>query len=132
MPTIKIEVEIKDEMINDIFITAIEQGIGYWAVASQTEYTGEGSSLTYVSAMLADREEAFTWGSRSRLEFTWHRLDKDVIVKGIERIMSGEVGIRSDLHAQISESIRADDCDIDADAADCIVQAGIFGELVYG
>lgn len=130
MTNITITVEISDELINDVFITAMEQGIGYWAVASQVESSGEGSDLKYISAMLADREEAYDSGLDPN-EFTWYRIDKDVIVKGIERIMSGEVGIRSDLHAQVSGSIRADDCDIDADAADCIVQAGVFGELVY-
>lgn len=59
------------------------------------------------------------------------RLDKHSLEYAWQRIVN-EQPIRSDLVAQFIRSQATGDLDVDADAADCLVQLALFGEVVYG
>jgi hypothetical protein len=114
----------------------VEGGIGYWSLITECERNRDPESPDYLSwrsVTLVDAEdESESFGV----------VDKAVIERGVSKIISGEVPIRSDLAAQVRtllsgetwtrDGVELSEFDIDADAADCIVQVGLFGELVYG
>lgn len=62
------------------------------------------------------------------------KLDAEVVEKGIERIVSDpDFRLRQDIKNQIfAANLDKDAIHLDADGVDYIVQAGIFGEAVYG
>lgn len=125
---------VSDRLCADIMCAALEGGIGYWSEASKIVQTttlpeSDGSVMAnipdYVSCVLTPAEDED--------EFEPQALDYPAIRRGIRRILTGEVGIRSDLRDAVHSGVTHDDGGaIDADAADCIVQAAVFGELRYG
>jgi hypothetical protein len=112
-------VELDDNDVVEIFVTAMEGGIGYWAVADSykwmhlyDEHLLPGISLgdDYVLAVLSDTEGD---------DFKDLKLTPFVIRRGVNWVLHH----RPDL---------INIMDIDATAADAIVQAGLFDEIVYG
>lgn len=139
---IKFEIDIKTEELESILTTAYEGGIGYWLRGLNHKRTAEG--YEWVAGYITDEaceatglDVFYTYSEVDDAVETGEApesvvlIDHDVIALGIQRIVSGEVGIRGDLLRQVM-TLTTEDVDIDADAADCIVQAGVFGELVYG
>lgn len=62
-----------------------------------------------------------------------HNIDIETIARGLSRIRSGEVGINSQMKKGIVEGDKENDAgNIDAYDADMIMQAGLFGKLIYG
>lgn len=53
-----------------------------------------------------------------------HTIDREIIRLGVDRIVKGEV------QALLVREMILDD-DIDSDGCDCIIQAGLFGEIKY-
>jgi hypothetical protein len=112
----------KEQFLRDILCTAAEGGIGYWCDwKSTTRANKDGDYLALHGCHDAEGGAKF----------------KDITVEtirlGIERILSGSVKVRSDLVAQVATGNAFNEAgDIDADGADVIVQAGLFGEIVYG
>lgn len=138
---VTLTVTLTDSMCEDILSTAYEGGIGYWARCLNHGYSE--ASPNYQWLALYEWEDFCNdtglvgWQMDRSLERGEHPdrllfVDYDVIALGVQRILSGEVGIRSDLYRQVMTVRSEDDMDIDSDAADCIVQAGLFAELVYG
>jgi hypothetical protein len=133
MVSIKIEKELPTEFLSDIMITAFDGSYGacwYWSEPDRrnkpwlvTNSNSVASESRWFTAFIQDKEdEAERW-----------EVNHEVIAKGIERIISGEVEIASYIQNYVQDSlVEYDAGDIDASAADCIVQAGLFGELVYG
>ena len=107
----------RQQILNDVFVTAMYGGIGYWSVAA--DWSEEVDDFF---AYIEDTED----------DDARYTIDADVIARGINRILDGTVGIRSDLLDQVKSTRSYDECDVDADAADCIVQVGLFGEIRYG
>ncbi len=54
-----------------------------------------------------------------------HKITRETIIKGAELIVTGKVDA-----SRIRNMILDDD--IDSDGTDCIIQAGLFGEIKYG
>jgi len=51
----------------------------------------------------------------------------------LRAIIEGRAHVSDGLRKLIAGADATNDCgDIDAEAADCIVQAGLFGEVIYG
>jgi hypothetical protein len=117
--------EVSDEFLADILITAVEGGINYWA---QVESYTHSRGPEYTRAMLTPADEdPRDWPAKHIV------LDTTVILKGLQRVLNLEVGCGEEvLNWIISGTNNNDAGEIDADAADVIVQAGIFGRLVYG
>jgi hypothetical protein len=60
-------------------------------------------------------------------------LDTFAVARGIERILTLQVPIADYIERYIWSGLSHEDAgDIDAEAADCIVQAALLGELRYG
>ena len=63
-----------------------------------------------------------------------HRIDREVILRGLSRLFAGEhKGLHPKTAALIMEAaITGQSGRLDASDADCVVQIGLFGEVVYG
>jgi hypothetical protein len=113
-----LDVELSDNDVVEIFITAMEGGIGYWSVADEYKWRHlyadndctQAISLgdDYVLAVLSDTEGE---------DFKDLELTPAKIKAGVKWVLNNRFGYNI--------------FDIDSDVADVIVQAGLFGEIVY-
>lgn len=114
---------LTDEFLHDIMTTALESGIGYWAAAQDVRRTAD---LSVTSFMLREEDPDAPSGYADPL-----LVDAGAITTGIQRLVSGQIGV-----GQIEELMRAvresDAGNIDAELADCIVQAAMLNEIRYG
>lgn len=124
--------EKREEFLADILTTAIEGGINDWAEVH--EYRWENLAHRDYFAVIADMEDE---------DFEPVKITIDTIAKGIGVIKSWkkeknfEPNYFGDGGAYwrqflLADRTNGDDGDYDAIVADWIVQAGIFGEIVYG
>ncbi len=105
-----------EDLHRDILIAAIEGGTGYWAQVAARDYEN-------ITATLVDMEDG-----------TAHSVDRLTVANGLRLVADGNIANRELTllahWARVNPTQGA--CEIDAELADCIVQAGIFGQLVYG
>jgi hypothetical protein len=114
-------INVSDAFCADVLCTALEGGIGYWSVADQIKQAESGD---YVSAVLEDAEGDENWK---------HTIDYAAIRRGIKRALEPDFNLNRDTKGYIFSAITQQDAgQIDADAADAIVQAACFNTLVYG
>lgn len=123
--------EKREEFLSDILTTAIEGGINDWAAV--TEYRWDGLAFRDYFAVIVDAE------NDEDPDFPETRITIDTIAKGIGVIKGFDYkpnyfGDRGAYWNQflLADRTNGDDGDYDAIVADWIVQAGIFGEIVYG
>ena len=117
----------RKQMLFDIFITAIEGGIGYWAYSEEYHWRKEDGSddLDGFHSIVVDTEDEDA--------FERSTINAAVIEKGIQKIKDPKFQINDTTRKKVMVAdILEDDYDFDADDADCIVQAGLFGELMFG
>ena len=120
------EQEEIDEFVADILTVAVESGyygIGYWASCS-TERNEEGfiCALHNISDVETE-EELCEYLSGHRI---W------VVLSGIVNRQYDSKVAKTYLDWIKDGVANKDTCNIDAEAADVIVQLAIFGEIVYG
>ncbi len=125
----KITVKLTDQDIEDIIVTALECGIGYWACLDNT-------SETYMNA--PDDEPVAITASKILLDGgdikllddedhdTYWFLNLTSLYNGLSKWISGWGGMTA------VEKDMLDTAYVDAEAADIIVQLALFGELVHG
>ena len=139
----------------DVFTTAIEGGINYWAQVQEynnhTEYARPGGALVGDDEWYADIIDTVVeadGNSDPRPER--HRITRKTIQDGF-KVLVGETDESREanrihprsLHAKLSFALATvvaskgtmggdfEDL-LDADTADMVVQAGLFGEVIYG
>lgn len=137
--------ELHDEFLSHVLETAVEGGCSYWADID-AEHTGsdagadgardfdvsdyteedadenEGDAPFYTSASFIASNDATQGGT----------LDLEGMADAIERIANGEVDVAPAIREIIIAAVRDNDAaEIDTEAADCIVQIGLFDEVVY-
>jgi len=134
MLTVKVgEIGVPDEFPFEIFVTALEGGIGYWFRTSEYHWsTNHKDDLFgfYAKGVTHDDELDVGPIAGERL------IDRETIVKGIGLALTNEnVGLAERWHSRIVAAVLAaavGDIDYDADDADHIVQIGMFGRVIYG
>lgn len=131
---VKIDVELSDEFVGDILVTAFDGTYGgcwYWSQPTQKvdDWLDDDADGNWRKVAIELTEEVGVAAIDSQSYLT---VDSEAIRVGLQKIVSGEVRINDDLLAQVSRSVAENDADIDVLAADCIVQAGLFGELIFG
>lgn len=128
----------RDQLTHDVFVTAFEGGINYWASVSEYRWsTGDGSTndLEGFRGVLHETEE----------DDKEHVVDRAVIEKGIRLAANTEELYALPEHARPSRSTQLlahawvsgsdeaiDDVDFDGCDGDNVVQLGLFGKVVYG
>ena len=115
----EIEVNLSQQDIDDIMVSALEGGINYWCRKAEVvgEYLGEAASdqISRGGALiLHDAESAQTW-----------ELTLEKFLKGVK------LYFEQGCHVQVEDNA-IDTCDIDANDADCIVQFSVCGEVMFG
>ena len=121
-----VTLQITEQLVESICITALEGGIGYWAVIDTNEEEYEKCKKKYpdlaysqiVARMLLDGGNFVAYDAED-----WEELLGSFTIKNLLR------GIRLYVKAT------GDSKDLeylDASACDQIIQYGLFGELVYG
>lgn len=124
---------IYDQMIADIFTTAIEGGINYWSWTDEYHWMKEDGSYDFFNfyAVIEETDN----GPK-------HRIDRETIVRGY--ILATESYQGDEIYWSTSAPLSKkkilspsyvddeDAWDFDAGDADIIVQLGLFGEVVYG
>jgi hypothetical protein len=132
----------REQFLADIIIGAVEGGTGYWAVCLWYRHDDEGETAAVLGeeTELIEYADQFlaTYGRKVKIGELIEagkaaKVTVETVAKGLGRIKRGEVGVRSDILEAIKQGDAENDgCYIDADGADVIVQAGLFGEVVYG
>jgi hypothetical protein len=121
-----------DELLHTIFVTAMEGGIGYWSVCGGYRWSlngeGEIADLYGFEARVRELEGNGT-------EF---RVDRETIRRGVEGLAAGTVTfggreLSPEWRARAAGWLAAPtSADLDAEDADVVVQAGLFGDVRYG
>ncbi len=76
---------------------------------------------------------AFTIKDESEEEARLIEINVDTVRHGIEKILNGEIKINDGIRQEIHDNVMSMSLpEVDHHAVDCIIQAGMFGELVYG
>lgn len=114
----------RETLLADIIIGAVEGGTGYWASVSGYKWSDEEPATTRATLHVLDPDDD---------DDGPHAVTIETVATGLARILAPGFGINARLRETIAQADRENDAGyIDADGADAIVQAGIFGEVVYG
>lgn len=131
-----ISVRVDYQTLDDIVVTALEGGIGWWACLDDTtpEWDPDLCDVPkseYAARLIANGgeiqlfDETGDWGKDDEPQCPW-KVDAETITRGIRMYLESESGtnILSDGELDLAK--------IDADVASDIFQFGIFGECVFG
>ena len=129
-PSITAPKEVSHDFLASIIITAVEGGINYWASVTEYEPDGWNSEPPRPETVTAKVQEYTEDDEVSQRPQT---LDTFAVALGIERILTHQVPIADYIERYIWSGLSNEDAgEIDAEAADCIVQAALLNELRYG
>lgn len=135
--TTSTQVDLSAEWVSDLLITAFDSQYGgswYW-VNEDDDVTSVralgGDEWAAVEMDLADTDVSSWLIKVLRSEGRCAVLDKTALDRAWALIVN-ERPIRSDLVEQFTRSMHDGDLDVDADAADCLVQIALFGQVIYG
>lgn len=121
---VSFEVEVTQEDIDDIMVSALEGGINYWCCKAVVvgEYLGEyGSDQISRGGILElyDSEEPEVY-----------ELTKEKFMEGLKMYLANPT--YSDILEFVDHKVKLDTCYADAEVADSIIQYALFGEIIYG
>lgn len=116
----------RDEMFHGLFTTALEGGIGYWSECEDYRWSDGNGNDDYKDflAVIVDVEDDNEMG---------YFIDRRVISRGY-KLAATEFRDKINWSTEPPPLVITDDTDWDYDAgdADCIVQLGLFGKVIYG
>lgn len=110
---IAVTIEVSDQYCKDILVTCVEGGSNYWATFRNVIRDKE---LDILECEVLDREESEIW--------------KKIRVEDIRRAVSLVMKPEFKVHQSYKTMIASDDND--ALSSDIILQAAMFGEVIYG
>jgi hypothetical protein len=116
----KTKANYRNVFFGEITVAAIEsQCAGYFGWCMIKKYKWKDREEDVIATIADDEGEE-------------HHINNDVIRKGIGLILIGDVDVRRDIIDTLLESCQMMYAgDVDAEIADCIIQAALFGEIVY-
>jgi hypothetical protein len=120
--TFAIPVNVQRQFLSDVLTTAVEGGITYWLLMVHSiERTAELDVLRVVGPLFVGEDKP---------------LQKDITLMtvrdGLLNILTGKAKVSEDILRDVMLGVINNDASyIDAGDADVIVQAGLFGEVVY-
>lgn len=118
----------RQEFLWDIFVTAVEGGINYWARIGRYRPGEDLEPNDDFYAEIVDPISVDENGSGVN-----YIINQQVIIRGLDLICTNKVQLNSTITKDILyANMKNDGGEIDAERADCIVQAGLFGKVIYG
>lgn len=124
---IHIVVDVPEQLLLDVLTTAVEGGINYWADFVSVSRLQPDLSVNNVR--LRPREE----DAELAVDDEVFQITHLRIGQAMQLVVSGDVLVRDDIRRAVLHAIAdPDNADIDAEAADVLVQVACFGEIVYG
>jgi hypothetical protein len=134
---VTIERDLSTATCGDIAITAAEGGIGYWSVIDKYEFDRWCPTTDSYAGDCIEVPEDFVFYTITYPDYAGPTTSEEclrkaditpaLIRRGIQIALSTG-GLRSDLLEQLHGPFD----EIDSDVADCVIQLGCFGELVFG
>lgn len=134
---IKVTITVSDEFLRDIMTNAVESGgLNYWGSIRRVMRDG---GLNVLSFQIADGEDLLELNEQAadgeppakhEVDACYETVTKDTILLGIQRCLETR-NLADDIRTMIHEAAVSDDADIDAIGCDCIVQMGLFEDIVY-
>lgn len=120
------EKSARQEFYDDVLITAVEGGIGYWAIAKNYKWSDDGPTTVDVAEQNDSYEES-EWGD-------WVHVDREALVRAFSVLRSDkELALSASIRERILRAWRdADAGEIDSDDADIVVQVAVLGDVIYG
>ena len=133
--SINIPITLTSEQCHSVLHTGLAGGIGYWDLDMRNSKYFEGDLISFEIECtdtpavplptLDDADEATKDGE-------WTEVNEHTVVAGLRRVIAGGV-CAGYIRDEILALVNGDGVEYaDADQADVILQAGLFGELVYG
>jgi hypothetical protein len=120
--TVTMALEVKDKLCLDLLTTAFEGGSAYWLACKTRERDAEGNVTKIIGCR--DAEDKTT---------KWPDADLATMRLGIQKILNGDVAVAKNIRADVLAAVLDDDnTSWDAETADCVLQAGLLGSIVYG
>ncbi|MGN7104887.1 hypothetical protein ACTHR6_24965 [Ralstonia holmesii] len=133
MMDINLKLEVSDQFLWDVLCTAVEGGSNYWAQFKTLErYEGEHGP-EHARVRVTEYGDADSAVSRKEIGLT-------DLAEGMRRIMTRTMDKPED-HANVHSShsgallvavVEDDAGQVDGELADLILQAAMFGHIVYG
>lgn len=124
-----VKVMVTDDDIDDIMYAALEWGINYWAdrVNTKGKYRGKYAykQISHGGELRIHIEEPFDEGDNG-----WRTLAKGNLLYGIKKWIATSGAELTTLPN--GNYLGIDTCNIDAEAADAIIQYALFDEIVFG
>lgn len=129
-----VEVEVTDQVLLDTVIDMAGYGIGYWAQRMHPDWDARNVTVTWWDEGRLASDSDYDEPERLKVDF-------DTIAKAIGRIAGGEPieyladSTRAAVGSFLVELQSGEEFpggDIDADAADEILQVALFGKVVFG
>ena len=122
--------KVANNVLLDVFTTAIEGGLDYWSVTEKYYWVLPGTEATPdLDGFYAEiSSDTCDWPGKLRI-------DADVIYRGIVALASNATSANPQtclICKRVLDNIEDAVCDVDADVADAIVQVGLFGAIVFG
>ena len=114
----------RTDFLASCMVTAIEGGINYWADIEDWEWKEDDQhNFTQASARIRDIDQ----------NGQWINVGLDDIARGIGKLLDKDFKINDEIQSWVRDGSATNDAsNIDSWTADAIVQAAIFGEVVYG
>lgn len=123
-------ISLSEEDIGDLVCSALEGGIGYWAVLDNSVLDYQDiphyiSLSEWTAMLLIDGKSVYFLDAEDPNEVWELTLDK--LFKGIRLYVDNGHD-----HYGVFNASEVDMGNCDAECADCVFQYALFGELVYG
>lgn len=110
MARLKVEIEVTDQELIDILVTAVEGGSNYWA-----RFRKYDCDAGTVEVRESDQDTADKPG--------WHKIGPEDIARGLQ--------LAAEFEPRTFDHWHGDRCG-DAGSSDNILQLALFGTVVYG
>lgn len=129
--TVQMKRELSRQFVLDVLTTAVESGysaVRYWGAFLDVQRDGD---LNVTQFTVAEDEEAKEDGTGYH---DWYVVTPETIVQAIQMVLDDPVMSASVVGNYVVRAVRDDDAgDIDAEAADLLVQLAAFdGTVIYG
>ncbi len=123
---INLDIEVSEQFAADVLTVAVDGGIAYWARLGHVVRDGKGF-VGLGTAIIEQEASGEDDSAKSAV------MSSEAIIEGIKTVLKPTFQVRDDIRSAIFRGVLSGDAgEIDAEAADVIIQAAMFGDIVYG